>query len=170
MERITYSYPTFVEDLKNLADRMEKDFDAIVAIARGGMTMAHMLGEYWDIRDVFVINSIGYEGTKKLSSPTVFNVPDLTKYRHVLIVDDIADSGETLDAVTKTLCRHYPDTAFTTATLFYKPEKSIVEPDHWLKKADAWIDFFWSDDLGKVGSGKWEVRSGEWRLIRMAST
>ncbi|WP_353662267.1 phosphoribosyltransferase family protein [Hydrogenimonas sp. SS33] len=150
MERIGYDYATFVEDLKTLADRMEADFDAIVAVARGGMTMAHMLGEYWDIREVFVINSVGYEGTEKLASPTVFNVPQLAGFRRVLVVDDIADSGETLDAVTKVLQKSFPDTAFATATLFYKPEKSIVEPDYWLKRADAWIDFFWSDDLKRV--------------------
>ena len=147
MKRVYYDYDTFRRDLKALADGIDEGFDAIVAIARGGMTMAHMLGEYWDIRQVFAVNSIGYDGTKKRDKVEVFNLPDLSRCRNVLIVDDIADSGETLEAVTAALRKRYPDKRFKTATLFYKPEKSRVEPDWWLKKADAWIDFFWSDDL-----------------------
>ena len=155
MKHVRYDYETFLRDLRELSDRLPERFDAIVAIARGGMTMAHMMGEYLDIRRVFVINSIGYEGTQKLDSPRIFNIPDLTGCRNVLILDDIADSGETLAAVRKTLERRYPHIRFTTATLFYKPKKSIVEPDLWLKEADdEWIDFFWSDDLREMGPGR----------------
>ncbi|WP_300364816.1 phosphoribosyltransferase family protein [Hydrogenimonas sp.] len=148
MKRVRYDYETFAKDLHALADSIPERFDAIVAIARGGMTMAHLLGEYWGIRNVFVINSIGYNDTRKLEKVKIFNVPDLTTCRNVLIVDDIADSGETLKAVTETLTSRYPGKTFKTATLFYKPDKSIVEPDYWLKSIeDEWIDFFWSDDL-----------------------
>lgn len=151
MRRVRYDYDTFAKDLRALADAIDGKFDAIVAIARGGMTMAHMLGEYWDIRNVFVINSIGYEDTTKLEKTKVFNVPDLVPYGKILVVDDIADSGETIDAVMKTLLARYPDKRFETATLFYKPHKSIVKPDHWLKSIDdEWIDFFWSDDLKTI--------------------
>ena len=151
MKRVRYDYGTFVKDLRNLADRLPEKYDAIVAVARGGMTMAHMMGEYLDIRPVFVINSIGYEGTRKLDAPHVFNVPELPDCQKVLILDDIADSGETLAAVRKILEKRYPEIEFTTATLFYKPKKSIVEPDIWLNEVeDEWIDFFWSDDLREM--------------------
>ncbi len=154
MRRVRYDYDTFAKDLRALADAIDEKFDAIVAIARGGMTMAHMLGEYWDIRNVFVINSIGYEDTKKLERTKIFNVPDLVPFERILIVDDIADSGETIDAVMKTLVSRYPDKSFKTATLFFKPHKSIVKPDYWLKSIDdEWIDFFWSDDLKAMSSG-----------------
>ena len=147
MKRVYYDYGTFRDDLKALADRIDEEFDAIVAIARGGMTMAHLLGEYWDIRRVCTINAIGYDDTQKRGELTIFNYPDLSTPRRVLIVDDIADSGETLAAVRQKLSARYPAIRFRTATLFYKPEKSCIEPDWWLKKADAWIDFFWSEDL-----------------------
>ncbi|WP_201352880.1 phosphoribosyltransferase [Hydrogenimonas urashimensis] len=148
MKRVRYDYETFVKDLKQLADSIPDSFNAIVAIARGGMTMAHLLGEYWNIRNVFVINSIGYEETRKLEKTKVFNIPDLLPCDDILIVDDIADSGETIKAVLDTLKARYPDKRFKTATLFFKPNKSIVRPDYWLKEVDdEWIDFFWSDDL-----------------------
>ena len=148
MERIYYDYATFRADLKALADKLPNDFDAIVAIARGGMTMAHMLGEYLNIRHVYSVNAIGYDDTCKLDTLQIFNLPDLKAAKKILIVDDIADSGETLREVTACLKKAYPATDFQTSTLFYKPEKSVVEPDYWVKETrDEWIDFFWSEDL-----------------------
>ena len=148
MERVYYDYPTFRADLKALADRLPDDFDALIAVARGGMTMAHMLGEYLNIRHVYSLNAIGYDDTRKLDSLQIFNLPDLQRVRKALIVDDIADSGETLKAVIDRLEKANPNTLFQTATLFYKPEKSIVKPHYWVKEAhDEWIDFFWSEDL-----------------------
>ncbi len=150
MRRLFYDYATFATDLKALAKRIDEPFDGIVAIARGGMTMAHMLGEYWGIREVFTINAVGYEGTRKLDRTRLFNPPDLDGLNRVLIVDDIADSGQTLQAVTRRFQAHYPAILFRTATLFYKPKKSCFEPTWWQKEADdAWIDFFWSEDLNR---------------------
>jgi len=146
MKRLYYDYETFSSDLLKLANQIDEKFDAIVAIARGGMTMAHMLGEYRDIRKVFVINAISYIETKKLEKPHIFNIPDLFDCQNVLIVDDIADSGDTLLAVIRKLETKYPKLSFKTATLFFKPD-SKFQPDFSLNRADIWIDFFWSEDL-----------------------
>jgi xanthine phosphoribosyltransferase len=146
MDRLRYDYETFSSDLLKLAQKIDEKFDAIVAIARGGMTMAHMLGEYWNIRNVFVINAIGYDDTKKLGKPHIFNIPDLSDCQNILIVDDIADSGDTLLAVTEELKEKYPKLTFKTATLFFKPTAKF-QPDFSLNRADKWIDFFWSEDL-----------------------
>ncbi len=146
MRRIEYDYETFVKDLYDLAESIPERFDAIIAVARGGMTMAQMLGEYWNIRKVFLINSIGYDDTKKLSGVEVFNIPELDGCEKILVVDDIADSGETLASVMRKLESHYPEKCFKTATLFFKPEAGF-EPDFKVKEAKGWIDFFWSEDL-----------------------
>ena len=151
MERLHYDYETFSYDLLKLANQINEKYDAIVAIARGGMTMAHMLGEYWDIRKVFVINAIGYDDTKKLGKPHIFNIPDLSDCQNVLIVDDIADSGDTLVAVIEKLETKYPELTFKTATLFFKPDAKF-QPDYKLNKADKWIDFFWNEDLKRYNS------------------
>ncbi len=146
MKRIKYDYETFVKDLCDLAESIPQKFDAIVAVARGGMTIAHMLGEFWDIRKVFVINAVGYEDTKKLGRVEIFNIPDLEGCEKILVVDDIADSGETLLKVMQKLKSLYPEKTFKTATLFFKPDAKF-EPDFKVKKADGWIDFFWNEDL-----------------------
>lgn len=147
MHRLYYSYNDFRKDLKALTKKIDKDFDAILAIARGGLSMAHMLGEHYNIRKVYAINTIGYEDTQKLQSVTVFNIPNLQDAKSVLIVDDIVDSGDTLIEALKILKETYPQTNFYTASLFYKKSAKIA-PNWYVKEAKTWIDFFWCTDLG----------------------
>ncbi|MBD3790493.1 MAG: phosphoribosyltransferase [Campylobacterales bacterium] len=146
MRKIYYGYDTFRQDLKILVQKIDREFDTILAIARGGLSIAHMLGEYYNIRAVYAINTIGYEDTQKLQNVTVFNVPDLHRSKHVLIVDDIVDSGDTIVEVLKVLKQMYPQTNFYIASLFYKKSAKIA-PDWYVKDAEDWVSFFWTVDL-----------------------
>jgi len=141
-----YSPKEFLEDTKKLSVIIKKfDPQVIVPIARGGLTLAHYLSELLDIRDVFCINSIGYDGEKKLDSVKVFNTPKIDKKR-VLVVDDIADSGDTLKAVLDSIMIKNPHCEIKTATLFYK-KSSVVQPDFTVCEATEWIEYFWNKEL-----------------------
>jgi len=146
MDKIYYPYDEFRDDLKILTQKIDKPFDTILGIARGGLSMAQMLGEYYNLRDVYCINTIGYEDMQKKASVEVFNVPDLKSSTQVLIVDDIVDSGDTLIEVLTVLSKKYPDITFYTASLFYKKTAKITPTWH-IKEPKGWIDFFWSIDL-----------------------
>ena len=146
MNRVYYPYEEFRNDLKILTGKIDKEFDAILCIARGGMTMAHLLGEHYDMREVYSVNTVGYEDTQKNESVEVFNIPDLKSAKTVLIVDDIVDSGDTLIEVLNVLEERYTEITFLTASLFYKKSAKIA-PDWYVKKAESWIDFFWTVDL-----------------------
>jgi len=138
-----YLADEFLKDSKKIAD-MVKEFDpqVIVPIARGGLCFGHILSEELNIRDVFCINSIGYEKDTKLESIKVFNIPVMTE-KKVLVVDDIADSGETLKEVLKVLKEKNPTCEFKTATLFYK-KSSVIQPDFTINEAKEWINYFWN--------------------------
>ena len=146
MKKTYYPYQEFKQDLKTLTQKIDQNFDTLIPISRGGLSMGQMLGEYYDIREVYAINTIGYEDTKKLDEVKVFHIPDLSKAKKVLIVDDIVDSGDTLVEVLKTLKNQYPHVIFWTASIFYKPT-AVIEPTWWVKKPQGWIEFFWSEDL-----------------------
>ena len=146
MEKRYYPYEDFLVDTKLLTQKIEWEFDAIIAIARGGLSLAQLFGEYYDLRAVYSINTIGYEDTQKLDSVQVFNLPQLQDARSVLIVDDIIDSGDTLIEVLKVLSEAYPDVTFKTASLFYKKSAKIA-PNWYVKEAETWIDFFWTEDI-----------------------
>ncbi len=148
MEKRYYPYEDFLADTKDLTKKIDWKFDSIIAIARGGMSLAHLLGEYYDIREVYSINTIGYEDTTKLASVQVFNIPELNESKSVLLVDDIVDSGDTLVEVLKVLRQMYPTVIFKTASLFYKKSARIA-PDWYVREADKWIEFFWSVDLNR---------------------
>jgi xanthine phosphoribosyltransferase len=146
MKRLYYSCEMFLSDTRQLARKIDRKYDAIVAIARGGMTLAHLLGEYWDLRSVYTINTIGYDDTRKRQDVQVFNLPDLQGAKEVLIVDDIVDSGDTMVEVLKHLQQAYPEVSFESAALFYKKGAKIA-PTWYVREATAWIDFFWTVDL-----------------------
>lgn len=148
MTKIYYPYEEYKQDLKRLIAKIDQPFDAILGIARGGLSMAQMLGEYYDLREVYAINTIGYEDTEKKASVEVFNIPDLKSAKQVLIVDDIVDSGDTLVEVLAMLNKIYPNVTFITASLFYK-KTAKISPTWYVKEPKGWIEFFWSEDLRK---------------------
>ncbi len=146
MDKRYYPYEDFLADTKILTEKIDWKFDSIIAIARGGLSLAQLLGEYYNIREVYSINTIGYEDTVKLESVEVFNIPELKDANTVLIVDDIIDSGDTLVEVLKVLHQAYPNVRFKTAALFYKKSAKIA-PDWYVQEADKWIEFFWTADM-----------------------
>jgi len=146
MDKYYYGYEEFLQDIRTLHKRIEGYRpDTLLAIARGGLTLGHFLANALDTRRLFALNSIHYEGNRKLETLEIFNIPDLSDAQKVLILDDIADSGETLLAVLHQLEELYPKVEFKVATLFYKPN-SLIQPDFSLKEAPAWVDFFWEVD------------------------
>ncbi len=146
MDKYYYGYEEFLQDIRSLHKQIEEYRpDTLLAIARGGLTMGHFLASAMDTRRLFALNSIHYEGNRKLDTLEIFNIPDLSDAKKVLILDDIADSGETLLAVLHRLEELYPEVEFKVATLFYKPD-SLIQPDFSVKEAPAWIDFFWEID------------------------
>lgn len=147
IEKYYYSYDEFKDDTLLLANQL-RDYnpDAILAIARGGCTLGHMLSEALNTRKLYTINSIHYNNAQKLDTFEIFNIPDLLNYSKVIIVDDIVDSGETIVEVLKILKQQFPNCEFKVATLFYK-QTALMQPDFSIKEAKQWIDFFWEADF-----------------------
>ncbi|WP_458699808.1 phosphoribosyltransferase [Sulfurospirillum sp. 1307] len=138
-----YSYDEFKTDVNLLAKEIKKyEPDVILAVARGGMTLGHFLAEALEMRDLYSINSIHYEETRKLDTIDIFNIPDLTKAKRVVIVDDIIDSGETMIEIKKVLADKYPHLDLKVASIYYK-EKALLRPDFSAREATEWIEFFW---------------------------
>ncbi len=146
MEKYYYKYDEFMNDLEVLEPQIkEYNPDTLLAIARGGMTIGHFLAERLDMREIYSLNAISYENEKKLGKPKIFNIPDLKNKKKVLLLDDISDSGETLEEVLKTLKSLYPEVEFKTLTIFYKDHTKVM-PDIFSKKTDKWIVFFWDKE------------------------
>jgi len=134
-----YSYEEFKEDVNTLAKEIKPYApDVILAVARGGMTLGHFLAEALEMRALYSINSVHYEETRKLDTINIFNIPDLSKAKRVVIVDDIIDSGETMIEIERVLHAKYPEVDFKIAAVFYK-EKALLRPDFAAREATEWI-------------------------------
>ena len=150
MKKYFYSYTEFINDYPVLAHSIkEYNPDALIGIARGGMTIAHFLGENLNMRKVYTINAIHYDDTEKLKDVQLFNFPDLTNHKKIVLVDDISDSGDTLEAIIKVLKKDYPSLDIKVATIFYKEHTKVV-PDFYVKQNQNWIVFFWDNEGQKL--------------------
>ena len=147
MEKLYYSYELFKNDTQILVDKC-RDFEPeiLLAVARGGLTLSHLMAQAMDMRNLYTLNSIHYEGELKLDTFNIFNIPDVSHAKKVLIVDDIVDSGETMREILKVLSEKFPNVEFKLATLFYK-KTAVLRPDYSVREANEWIDFFWEIDV-----------------------
>ena len=113
---------------------------AVVAITRGGMAPAMIVARELDIRTVDTISVKSYDhqdqsAAKILKSPDMDLMGDGTG---ILIIDDLVDSGKTLDLVRKM----YPNAHF--ATVYAKPAgRDTVDSYITEVSQDTWILFPW---------------------------
>ena len=142
-----YSYEMFRSDLKELVDKIDFNPDGIVAIARGGLTMAHFLGIALDLRRIYAINATSFFN-KVQQEIQISNIPELNGNQRILIVDEIVDSGTSMEKVYSILTNIYSNIDFKTACIFHKPTAKF-QPDFIMREAKDWVEFFWEVDVVK---------------------
>ncbi|WP_425075032.1 xanthine phosphoribosyltransferase [Sagittula sp. S175] len=120
---------------------------AVVAITRGGMAPAMIVARELDIRMVDTISVKSYNHQTQ-SEPKVIKSPDMDVIGDgtgVLVVDDLVDTGRTLEVVRK----HMPKAH--VATVYAKPMgKPQVNTYVTEVSQDTWIFFPWDMALQYV--------------------
>ena len=142
---VDYSYSECIQDTRTIIGQLNKKYDAIIAISRGGLTFAHLLASGLDLRTVHAINVASYDETVQRDHVAIDTLPDLTKCKNVLIAEDIVDSGKSMHAVTQLLEEKYPKLHYDVAALFFK-QTAIYTPKYFAKHATEWIKFCWEID------------------------
>jgi uncharacterized protein len=127
--------------------------DIVLSIARGGLIVAASLAYALSVKSCFVLNVEYYTGVhQRLDAPVVLPpLLDLDDARgaSVLIADDVADTGHTLELV-RELCADKVAEA-RIAVLYQKPG-SVVIPEYRWRTTDRWIEFPWSSERPLVAS------------------
>lgn len=119
--------------------------EVVLGIARGGLLPAGALAYTLDCKALFTMNVEFYTGVgTTLDSPVILPpILDATELDglSVLVVDDVADSGRTLELV-HGFCRDHASEV-RTAVLYEKPA-SVIRADYTWRYTDKWINFPWS--------------------------
>jgi hypoxanthine phosphoribosyltransferase len=128
----------------NLATKVGRDHDLVLAITRGGLVPAGMLAYRLDLREILVAGAIFYlpqGGTHP--APVIGHFPDasLLAGQRVLVVDEVWETGETMTEVLSRV-RAAGGTA-VSAVIHYKPGRSRVDgaPDHWADTVNDWVTY-----------------------------
>ena len=119
--------------------------DLLLAIARGGLLIAGAMSYALGMKNCCVINVEYYTGVdERLDVPVILpphlDVVDLSG-AHLLIVDDVADTGETLHLVAETV---RPQVQQLRTAVLYEKSRSVVRCDYVWRRTDSWIVFPWS--------------------------
>ncbi len=134
------------EGCLRIAEQIRRDgenIDLIVGVLRGGWVPARLLSDYLGVDRIGVVEVKFYRGVGDRAERPVITQPLVVEARGktVLVVDDVADTGKTLNTVTDFLSLYGPR-KILTATIYVKPW-SIIRPDYYAYETDAWIIFPW---------------------------
>lgn len=137
-------YDEFKEMADSLVDTLPSDYTGVVGIARGGLPLAVELSHSLQV-PMGVVQTRSYEDDS--------TEPDALDWRGsildhldgpVLVVDDIVDTGTTMEAVDAHLHEH--SIPFETAALHVKPSRHY-HPDYFVKETPNWVVYPWEVEM-----------------------
>jgi hypoxanthine phosphoribosyltransferase len=138
-------YNTLVERLALSAHESGYKFNQIICIARGGLRVGDVLSRIFDL-PLAILSTHSYtaEGGTIRGELVIAEHMTMTRPRlgdRILLVDDMVDSGHTLEAVYKELPKRFPHiTEIRTAVLWWKG-CSTFKPDYFVEHLpeNPWI-------------------------------
>lgn len=123
--------------------------DLLVGITRGGLIPTGLLAgeKMFHNKNILTISVASYTDDHQrkdliLRAPVHFE--DFKRFKNILLIDDIVDSGQTITFVLQLLKANLPDAIIKTVSLYYKP-CSILVPDYFVEQTDDWIVFPWEN-------------------------
>ena len=137
-----------IEDLAKIIHSDGWSFNQVVCIAKGGMYIGDIISRIYDV-PLAILSAESYKGESvKNKRGSITFSRDLTKTTpnlgsKVLIIDDLADSGITLEKSVEWLQRYYGfyfSEPVKTGVLFYKSVSNFV-PNYYVDflKDSPWI-------------------------------
>ncbi len=144
MEKEYLDWYTIDEAVWTLADTILKEYDpdVLIGVSRGGLPPAVRFSHIGEL-PLRVMGLKFYKDVGETNEKPTVTIPltaDITGKR-VLVIDDVADTGETLVEVKKHLEEKNPEEV-RVAVIAKKPS-SIFDPDYYIMCTDKWIVFPW---------------------------
>jgi hypothetical protein len=146
MDYLRLSWSEIEEDARSLAREIRRrkvPFDLIVGISRGGWVPARILSDMLGREELYTLR-IKFYGSigETLSEPQILHpLPVDISGKDLLLVDDIADTGKSLEVAYRHLKERGAREIFVV-TLVKKPS-SAFQPDLFRRETTAWVIFPW---------------------------
>lgn len=113
--------------------------DEIVAISRGGLTLGHLLADQLHI-PIWTISIQSYTDIQTQGEVKIIGkLQTSIKNKHILLVDDVSDTGKTFVRAIQYL-KHFHPSQITSCAVFHKPH-SVYTPDIYIDETSKWILF-----------------------------
>ncbi len=127
--------------------------DLVLGISRGGLLVGGAIAYALGVKNTATISVEFYTGIDErlempMLLPPVPDLVDLTEAR-VLIADDVADTGATLELVHDFCAGRVAE---ARVAVLYEKSRSTIASDYVWRRTDDWITFPWSADP-PVGGG-----------------
>jgi hypothetical protein len=143
LQTYKYTWQMLSEDVETILTLVDfDDYDMLVGVASGGLPLLTSLVNATKL-PYEIIKCKSYKGKEQLELKTDFLELEKWGYaKKILLVDDVSDTGKTLDFIKNKLKER--DMEVEILTLCWKPH-SIVTPKWYLHEVnnDIWINFNW---------------------------
>ena len=144
-EFITPSFEDIDKMLSNLALMIKKSKfkpDILIGVSRGGLIPVAILSDRLGVKSE-IIGVKYYCGIKETKEKPEITQPILSNLsgKKVLVVDDVADMGHSLELVRKYI-QEKGAKEVRLCTLHYKPW-SVVKPEYFVEETESWIIYPW---------------------------
>jgi uncharacterized protein len=142
------SWDEAVEASEALADKVASSGfkpDFIVGITLGGLIPLTLIAKRLALSDVLTIYAKSYNKFEQKELVVKYRPNVDLKNKRVLLVDEIADSGETLRAISKIFTDEYG--ADLKTAVLVKKNSCPIEPDFWIIPTDEWVAFPWDETI-----------------------
>lgn len=114
-----------------------------MGIARGGLVPARILADLLRIDELAILTVEYYSGIGQAMKEPILKQGLQTPVfdKRILLVDDISDSGKTLQLAKENIMEHGPK-EIRIATVYCKPG-TVTKPDYFEKETRHWVVFPW---------------------------
>lgn len=120
----------------------DRQFDCILSIARGGAILGTMLSHKLNIPTQYIGIS-SYNNTQKTNNIKYYQYPNLLNYKNIIVIDDIIDTGDTINSIKTDIAANMKDSQFTYTTMYATLTQSTKVDYYYKLKTDEWIQFPW---------------------------
>ena len=122
--------------------------DYIVGITTGGLIPLYFLAKKLDDMDnILTVSATSYDKDRKKDLKILYLPKVDLSGKKILLVDEIAETGDTLKAMSDIMVNQYKVSELKTATLGVNTDKCKCYPDFYVaEEKGEWVVFPWEKD------------------------